>query len=634
MWGDADDGLDWQSIVDGLDPDEELAFVEGVEESLPLEDSPHFRLTDEEVSDESEEGPVYRDLTDVLGDLDDLEEAERVEVALQFESLAYFASRNLRGPDEFPYNGQFLVNEHHEEWSDLIAEYDRLCIQAARDHGKTFFCDFAYPIWQAWKNPKRSGFIFSATQPQARRILRDIREEIETNPKLAHLLPEKKERWNDDELKLANGHTIYARGYGTKVRGAHPVWIVCDDVLNDETAYSETQRRKQNEYFFNAIVNMIVPGGQILVIGTPFHTADLYAELAKMSAFHVAKYPAILAYGTAEERPLWPERYDLERLYRRRDEEIGSIRFTREFLVQPISDDLSLFPTYLFRGKPVEQFQLKLRMSTEFWARLDLTIYQGVDFAIGTRKDADFTVIFTMGVDPRGNRWILDIERFHGATYKEQKSYLVRSARYWRPSLIFLESNQMQAIFGQELKADTDLPVKEFHTTGLAKHSLERGLPSLRTLLENGKFRIPRGDKVSVEMTEVMVTELNQFLFDRGKVQSIGEHDDVAMAMWICDQACRAGAAFTASFGIEDTLDRRQKKALDRGEKVQVPSADRIIRDQTGVDPKTGRLVEPDDELDGDLEDVFTGLPLADDDPDDWRPREGAPVPGSFGWGS
>lgn len=521
----------------------------------------------------------------------------------------------MRGPEGHPYYGQFFVSEHHEEWAALISENEFVCIEASRDHGKTFFCDFAYPIWMAWRHPGRSGFIFSATQVQARRILRDIREEIEANPRLQHLMPDRPERWNDDEIRLANGHTIYARGYGTKVRGAHPVWIVCDDVLNDETAYSEVQRRKQNEYFFSAIVPMRVPGGQILVIGTPFHASDLYAELNRMAAFTCAKYPAILDAGTENERALWPERYNLAALEKIRDEVVGSIRFTREYLVQPISDDLSLFPSTLFRGKPVEQYTLTLGMPRDFWGKLDVAVYQGVDFAIGTRPDADFTVIFTMGLDARGNRWILDIERFHGISYVEQKSAIIASARRWKPDLIFLESNQMQAIFGQELRQDTDLPVKEFFTTGTAKHSLERGLPALRTLLENGKFRIPRGDEVSVQKTDAWIAELNQFLFDKGKVQSIGEHDDIAMACWICDQACRAGGGFSASFDFESTLSRREAKQVARGEKV---------------DPKSSEEAAPEETP---AQDVFSGRTIGE--AEDWRPSDTSPVPfrvNGLGW--
>ena len=201
---------------------------------------------------------------------------------------------------------------------------------------------------------------------------------------------------------------------------------------------------------------------------------------------------------------------------------------------------------------------------------------------------------------------------------------------------MFLESNQMQAIFGQELRADTDLPIKEFHTTGLAKHSLERGLPSLRTLLENGKFRIPRGDARSVELTDLWITELNQFLFDKGRVQSIGAHDDVAMACWICDQACRTGASFSASFTIEDTFTRREKKKIRRGEKVTLPSVDELIAEQTGIDSSEGMLVQPDGGLNAVVsDDLYTGLPLNEDgEVADWRPQEGAPIPGhlKMGW--
>lgn len=493
---------------------------------------------------------------------------------------------------------------------------------APRDHGKTYFFDFAYPIWMAWRHPNRDGFIFSATQTQAQRILRDIREELESNPKLQHLVPEKKERWNDNELRLSNGHTIYARGFGTKVRGAHPIWIVCDDVLNDETAYSEIQRKKQNDYFFSAIVPMCVPGGTIIVVGTPFHSLDLYAEIKQKGAWTYKRYQALFKDEAGNDCALWPERYSLGYLYWKRDEDVGSIRFAREYLCQPISDDMSLFPSWLFQGKPIEQPTLKLGMELSFWKRLDLAVYIGVDFAISASAKADYMVIMVIGVDPRGNRYFLDMARYHGLPYVAQKSKIIAMSRKWEPDLVFCESNQMQAIYSQELITDTDLPIKPFVTTGQAKHNLERGLPSIRTLLENGKFRIPRGDAHSVEMTELLIAELNSFTFDGGKVVSVGEHDDLAMALWICDQAIRAGGAFSATFGIEQTFSPRESRKHAKGElKIDPPSE--IIRKQ----------VEDPPEDNGDQSDPFTGLPL---DPEgnlkEWQPKQGAPVPSGGGW--
>jgi phage terminase large subunit-like protein len=461
-------------------------------------------------------------------------------------SLAFFSQEVLTGPNEAPYRGRFLIGDHHLEWEELLLEHQRLSILAPRDHGKTFFFDFAYPLWQAVFRPGSCGFIFSATQEQAIRILSDIKAEIETNPRLRHLLPAEKKggRWSATAIQCSNGARIYARGFGTKVRGAHPDWIVVDDGLNDETAYSELVRKKQIDYFYSAISNMLVPGGQLIVVGTPFHAEDLYADLKNNEEYHFQKYQAL---SDETEEPLWEERYDKVRLEAKR-REIGSVRFTREFQCEPISDDMSLFPLYLFQGEQVEQPTVSLGMPLEFWKDKGITdVYMGVDYAISSSAGADYTVIWVMGRDKWGNRWIMDIVRGHGVAYQKQQSKVVELARLYQPCLIFLEANQMQRIFGDELIRTSDLPIKPF-VTGVEKNTLDKGVPSLRVLLENGKVKIPRGDKRSVEMTNLWRDEMRNFTYADGKLQSVGAHDDTVMAFWLCDQAIRTGG-FTFDFG-------------------------------------------------------------------------------------
>ena len=443
-------------------------------------------------------------------------------------SCAVFAQEILTGPREEPYNGHFLVGPHHREWDELIAKNERISILAPRDHGKTFFWDFAYPIWKAVNMPGGIGYIFSATQDQAVRILGDIKAEIESNPKLANLLPDmtigKGRKWASTAICLRNGHRIYARGFGTKVRGAHPNWIVVDDSLNDETAYSEVVRKKQIEYFYTAISNMVVPGGQIIVVGTPFHQGDLYADLSKNEEYLFRRYQALNAKGI----PLWPARYSQARLLKKK-REIGSIRFTREFLCEPVADDMSLFPQALFQGEPTEQFAVRLGMPYSFWAQAGVTPYIGVDFAMSSSAQADYMVVWVMGLDKFGNRWVLDIQRGKGLPYQKQLSMINEAGRKYKPALVFLEANQMQRIFGDELIRTTDLPIKKFTTTAV-KHQLDKGVPSLRVLLENGKFRIPRGDAHSVEMTNTWIEEMRALTWVDGQIKSVGQHDDTAMA--------------------------------------------------------------------------------------------------------
>ncbi len=462
-------------------------------------------------------------------------------------SCAFYASQYLSGPPEAPYNGRFLVSEHHESWSKVLNEANRLCILAPRDHGKSYFFNLAYPIWQAEKHPGRYGFVFSGSQPQAERILNDIITEVETNPRLAHLIPKVKKHWSATKVRFANGHTIYARGYGTKVRGAHPIWIVCDDVLNDEDAFSETKRTRNIDYFYNAITPMCVPGGQIVVVGTPFHQQDLYGNLSKNEEYTFRRFKSIRNDGTA----LWPERYPISRL-RARQKEVGRVRFAREYQCSPVSDGSSLFPSTLFSGPDIMRDDVVIGHDWRWW-ELHHNIkrrFIGVDYAISANVGADYTVLFVIGVDDFGNRWVMDIIRQKGLEFHQQLALIKAASAKYKPDIIACEANQMQRIFGDELIRTTDLPIRNIHT-GDEKHSLEKGVPSLRVILENRKIRIPRGDERAREITDIWIEEMRNHTFYQGKVQSVGDHDDTTMAWFVGEKAIKSGM-FSFAFGDDD----------------------------------------------------------------------------------
>ena len=488
------------------------------------------------------------------------------------KSCAFFAQEILTADMIPPFNGKFFVAEHHERWDELITQHKRVCVLAARDHGKSYFFNFAYPLWKAVTMPGGKGFILSATAPQVERILEDIILEVESNPKLQWLMPAKTKtrKWSSKYVRFANGHRIYARGYTTKVRGFHPNYIVCDDVLDDNTAYSETIRSRDIDYFYNAITNMIVPGGQIIVVGTPFSHRDLYGDLKKNPEYAYQEFPA------TPEKPLWPERYPAERLAAKK-REIGAIRYTREFMVNPISDDMSIFPENLFKGDPVEQFQVKLGMPVDYWKKMGVTIFQGVDFAMSSNVGADYSVIWTMGIDDQKNRWIIDIFRKKGMPYQDQLSQINYLGKKYEPALIHVEDNQMQRIFGDELIRLTDLPIKKFTTTA-QKNTLDKGIPALRVMLENKKFRIPRGGKKTNELIDQWIYEMHGFTFAQGKMLSTAEHDDLAMACWLCEQAINS-VGFDFSFGDEELAEISEEK------------------DQLGINPKNKSELEPEELL-------------------------------------
>lgn len=484
-------------------------------------------------------------------------------------SLAYFA-RHALGME---------VSSLHLDWSETVARSKRLSLLAARDHGKSAFWSYAYPIWQAWRNPGSLGYIISCQSLLAEELLAIIREGNSTlkglvdHPFLGHLVDEKK-NWSKRQIRLLNGSVIRARGFGSRMRGGHPGWIVCDDALDESHVYSSMAREKSKKFFRAGITNMVLKGGQIIVVGTPFHADDLYADLRGNKVYTSKTYSGLIEDPEAplssdgkRWRALYPERHSVEDLLDKR-EEIGAVDFAREILCQPITDDLTLFPSDLFTGdvlQPLIGFGPTLReIDEQRW-----NVFVGVDLAISASSGADYTVITVLAEDWNGNKIVIDCSRVQGMGFQDQLAEILRINAQYQPSLIVIESNQMQRIWGDELIRTSDAPVKKFHTSE-KKNSLTEGVPSLRVLLENGKLRFARGCERSREATDLYMEELQSFGFVGGKVRGIGAHDDCVMSLWLAVQATKLGGF---KFSVNDG-DRAPRSEQNRPTSVGGHSAE------------------------------------------------------------
>jgi len=511
-------------------------------------------------------------------------------------SIGYFAAEIIRGPIEEPYNGKFITCRHHLKWDKAIAQGHRKILAiAARDHSKSHFWSVAFPIWMGgYKAPGSLGYIFGASQTLAEEKLDLVKKEIVENPKLHWLIPASGERyWSKGEIRLSTGSVIRARGWGVRVRGGHPLWIVEDDVLDDTSLYSETKRRRAIDYHFSVPVNMVVPGGDLIAVGTPFHHGDLLAKIQQTGKYKCIVSPAIDRKG----RILFPQRYDAKALQDKK-EEIGPTRFAREFLCQALSDESSLFPAYLF-DQPNCRQPYCLGIGWKYWEDKGWPRYTGVDLAFSAEIGSDYTVIFTIAVDDRGNRWIVNIRHGQGWSYDRQISEIEDEYALTRADSIAIESNQAQAVYGRNLVATTDLPIVSFITSGAepkkpwrrgmtsvtaGKHNLDRGIPALRLGLERGKWRIPRGDEHSIDLTDRWMGELQCISLDGGRIVSAGEHDDLAMASWFCDYQAQRGTGIKMYLGSEEDGKHEQE------EELRAPGPDEPEElDFFGINPEDSR---------------------------------------------
>lgn len=462
--------------------------------------------------------------------------SESIEETLRVHNLTYFITSVL--PD-------FQLGWHHLEWGDLVHRHRKLCIEAARDHGKSFYFSNAYAAWKLYgyskphgkqfsarptKSNSNRGYLFSFSLQQSVDLMEILKGTIESNDILRdRLFPDTRNSgaWASTNIVCKNGARLTCKGFGSSVRGAHPFWIVVDDGLKDNVIYSQLQRQKSIDYFHSVIMNMLVPGGQIIVVGTPFHASDLYGDLKSKKGWFVIEYPAIFPDG----RILWPQRWSFFDLMDKRSTQ-GNIIFSRENLCRPITNEASIFPL-----KVLERSLLRMENYTLVRNRDDFPIkfnkvVTGCDFAISANVGADYTVFTTWGVDDEtGERWLLNFHRQKGMTYNEQMQTLRGINARFRPDTMVLEQNTFQQIFVQE--ADRQgLPVIG-HTTGIDKYDLKSGWPGISADFERGKIHIPIGDDYSRNVKDLIFSDLGSVAFTDKGLQSVGDHDDISSSFWL-----------------------------------------------------------------------------------------------------
>ena len=161
-----------------------------------------------------------------------------------------------------------------------------------------------------------------------------------------------------------------------------------------------------------------------------------------------------------------------------------------------------------------------------------LRVYQGVDLAISTRDDADYTAIVTVGRDSEGRIWVLDAVRAR-ATFHQTLQLIQSQAARWRPSAIAIEAVQYQAAVVQELLRTTALPVVAVRPD---RDKLTRALPLIARYEQGLVWHAP-------SLPREFEEELLAF--------PVGEHDDQV------DALVYAFAAEAATVGLTPEDQRR-----------------------------------------------------------------------------
>lgn len=437
------------------------------------------------------------------------------------------------------------------EWGNLFQLYPYNGLLASRGSGKSFEGCFAFTIWRLYSYDRPTTFIrdsidnmnrqetciITNNETLGKKHIARIISEFEQNDLLREKInPNGKAKLAATSITTETGSILHLRTKDSMIRGLHVGAIICDDLPDESSLYSQDQREKLHEVFYGSITPCVEPYGYLCVLGTPYSPADIYGDLKKDARFRVFEYPAIFPDGQL----LAPDRLTFKKLTEERLS-LGTMVFNREYLVVPIADTATIFPhEYLKRSirgmenisfaNDIESFPIKL-----------VRVVMGCDFAISGNVGADYTVYTVWGIDANGLIYLIALFRMQGASHDLQVNKILEWNARFKPNKIICEANGFQRILAGMAKERGLVNIEEFTTTEGNKKDLHLGLPSLSALFEGARLRVPYGNDDTRKLVDIMFGEFNSIAFNskKGTLESASGHDDICMSSFMAIQDLR-----------------------------------------------------------------------------------------------
>lgn len=419
-------------------------------------------------------------------------------------------------------------------------------------HNSYEFC-MAFPLWRLYgyrrpsflqpDNPdnknRQETCIITNTEKLGKEHIDKVVEEIRVNDALAAKLnPTGKASLAATSIECENGTKLHLRGKDGFIRGLHVGAAVSDDLPDESSIYSLEQREKLRDLFKGAITPIVEPYGYNIVDGTPYQQDDLYADLKRDPKFKVFEYPAIFPDG----RLLAPDRFTFQKLMEEKNS-LGSLVFSREYLVVPISDDSTIFPWEILRRSTIGMEGIRLVQNIDSFPIKLVKVVIGCDFAISGNVGADYTCYTVWGKDSQGNYYLLYIYREKGLSHNEQTMKIAQLNQMFKPNEIVCENNGFQNILADMCVQMGIRNITPFTTTSGNKKDLKTGWASLAALFERGVVKCPYHPDTR-DKVDHMFGEFNSIAFrsDKNVLASITGHDDTVSSSFMAINKLREAA--------------------------------------------------------------------------------------------
>ena len=329
----------------------------------------------------------------------------RLQLAELGKKNLFFLCKAILGYDR-------LSSTLHREvcWAIEHQDFSKRLIIIPRGHYKSTIATKGRSIQKLVKDPNERILITSATATNAQRFLRHIKAHFEHNSIFRWVYPEilpefTKTTWSNTEIivnrtKSFPEPSIDTAGVGTALTGRHYTTIIKDDIVDDKNTNTPELIKDTIEWDASTVPlfdDPEDPSNEEIVIGTPWHKADVYSIKRNDPDYAVYIRHALENKNGqpdyANGLPIFPERFPREKIEKIRSRLQNDELFFCQYMCDP-------------RGGDSSDFQ---REHIQFYETIpsNISIFITLDPGSIRPTDGDFTAFLVCGVDIQNNIYVL-----------------------------------------------------------------------------------------------------------------------------------------------------------------------------------------------------------------------------------
>jgi len=466
---------------------------------------------------------------EILKIVEELEARQRAEAA--YNDLIEFCKQ---------MQADYKVGKHHRILADMLMdiergkEYgpdgedvegtgkDRICVNMPPRHGKSQLISIYFPAWFLGRNPDKKVLMVSHTTDLAVDFGRKVRNLIST-PEYQAIFPtvqlasdsKSAGRWN-----TSAGGEYFACGVGSALAGRGAHLLLVDDPHNEQDIISGNLDvfDKAYEWFTFGARTRLMPGGRIAIVQTRWHLDDLTGRVVRDMAqneladkYEVVEFPAILEVDAEVpdpvnrlltvhktiEKPLWPEFFNLDALYRTKAS-MPVFQWNAQYQQKPTAEEAAMVKREWWKEWPNED-----PPTCEY-------IIMTLDAAAEKNNRADFTALTTWGVffhEEENCYCIILLNSIKKRLeFPELKELAMEQYEEWEPDAFIVEKKSSGTPLYQEMRR-SGLMVQEY-TPHRGSGDKTARLNSVADIVRSGLVYVPQ-----TRWAEELVEEVAGFPF-------------------------------------------------------------------------------------------------------------------------